>query len=113
VSEEGKITTKVFRKDIHRDQYLNFNSNHPLEHKRGVINTLMYRAVATETKKKKEKEHIKKALKLNGYPEWMFKDETKPKSVTHQRTDNRDKGIKKPPVIIPYVKGVSEKLRAA
>ena len=117
VNKDGQISTRVYRKATHTDQYLNFTSNHPLEHKRGVVNTLMYRAdsvVSDDKEKSKEKDHVKKALSVNGYPEWLFKDTVAKKTNRSKNTNTvQQKECKKLPVVIPYIKGVSEKLRGA
>ena len=117
VRADGEIRTRVFRKETHTDQYLNFKSNHPLEHKRGVVNTLMHRAdivVSDDQERKEEKQHITSVLGVNGYPDWVVKQyhERAAKRQTRVST-NTNKAGKKPAIVIPYVKGVSEKLRAA
>ena len=40
----GHIETSVYRKKTHTDKCLDFNSHHPLSHKKFVINTLLSRA---------------------------------------------------------------------
>ena len=39
----GQMSFSVFRKPTHTDQYLQFDSNQPLQHKLGVIKTLYHR----------------------------------------------------------------------
>ena len=66
VESDGSISTKVFRKVIHTDQYLNVSSNHLQYHKRGVVRTLMNRLVTDESELGREKEHTRK--------DWMLAD---------------------------------------
>ncbi|XP_071092696.1 uncharacterized protein [Haliotis cracherodii] len=41
----NRIQTSVYRKPTHTDQYIHFNSNHPLRTKTGIISTLTKRAI--------------------------------------------------------------------
>ncbi|TWW56115.1 hypothetical protein D4764_08G0001020 [Takifugu flavidus] len=68
ITEDRNLTIEVYRKPTHTDQYLQFDSHHPLEHKLGVIQTLQHRAreiPTTSQGRKKEQDHIKTALKTN------------------------------------------------
>lgn len=62
INEDRSIRTTVYRKPTHTDQYLNFNSNHHLQHKRSVVRTLLNRAdnlVTTDVEQQQEKQHVK------------------------------------------------------
>ena len=128
INDDGSVRTKVFRKETHTDQYLNFQSNHPLEHKRGVVRTLVNRAesiVSKEEELKEEKHHIREALRLNGYPDWIIDDkpstdqsptpsEQSEAPMAQQR--GAESGVnsrpsRRYPVVIPYIRGLSEELR--
>ena len=66
VNEYGSIKTQVYRKETHMDQYLNFQSNPPLEHKRGLVKSLAYRArtvVSEREDRREELEYLRGALK--------------------------------------------------
>jgi len=73
--EYGSVKLLVYRKKSHTDQYLNFSSHHPLNHKLAVIRTLLERCYSTvtgEDDRKKEEEHVAKALRKCGYPPWTI-----------------------------------------
>ena len=115
--KDGNITLTVYRKDTHTDQYLNYKSEHPLEHKMSVVYTLLHRAetiVTLEADKQIEKEKISKALHNCGYPEWTIKrgeQLVKKQSEKQPSNQNKGKSKKKGFVVLPYVKGLGEKVK--
>ncbi len=65
----------MFCKDTHTDQYLHFDINDQLEHKRGVVKTLRHKVdtiVSDVGDKERERTHVKEALARNGYPDWLI-----------------------------------------
>ena len=72
LSKDGNLSTEVYRRPIHTDKYLLFDS-HLLEHKLWVIQTLKDWAqkVSSSTEgNQKELTHIKTVLQTCGYPKW-------------------------------------------
>ena len=115
--ENGSSKFKIYRKSTHTDQYLNFNSHHPLNQKLGVIRTLFDRANALITDPKdleEEINNIKQALRLCNYPEWSFtKVEHQVKTTRENPNKNRKKRERQEQnpgktIILPYLKGLSE-----
>ena len=86
----------------------------PLEHKLGVIRTLQHRAdkVPTSTQaQEKEHKHLREALKTCGYPSWSFVKTTTRSRKNNNTMGDEEKKDKRNNIVIPYVSGVSEKLR--
>ena len=54
---DGHVKLLIYRKQTHTDQYLNFDSHHPLQHKLSVIRTLLDRCenIVTEEEDRKKK----------------------------------------------------------
>ena len=74
-NKDGSLSTTVYRKPTHTDQYLDFNSHHPEEHKIGVVRTLHQRAEAVTSDSaelKSELQHVDNALRRCHYPEWAI-----------------------------------------
>ena len=116
--ENGTLITTVYRKPTHTDQYLAFDSHHPLQHKLGVTRTLMHRAktvVTHEKDREVETKHLKDALKTCGYGDWTFQvaQATMTNKIKDQRQSKRDhnKTVGRPFITIPYIRGTSEALR--
>ena len=111
--EDGNLKLQIYRKPTHTDQYLNFASHHPIEHKLSVVRTLLDRSqsLVTETTDKEEEKHVEKALRSCGYPEWTFKKVKNQMESTKMKTKkkkNQDDSKRRTQVVLPYVEKVSE-----
>ena len=106
----------MYRTPTHTDQYLDFNSAHPVEHKLGVVRTLHQRAeVVTSDKKdlKNEIVHLNKALKTCNYPEWAIKKvakhmKDKKEKSRRNLTEKKDSNGS---VVLPYIKNKADKMK--
>ena len=113
---DGSVKLLVYRKPTHTNQYLNFNSAHPLHQKLGVIRTLLDRKdkIVTEPADKiAEEEIIKSALQQCGYPQWSIdkvnKARQQPKTKNSKKNKNEVKTLTN--VTLPYIAGVTEKIQ--
>ena len=105
--DDGTIKLLVYRKPTHTDQYLAFDSHHPLLDRKE-------RVVSEDVDKIREEEHIRQALSRCGYPKWTVdkvkndmkrkEEEEKTKRRGKKEKENKIRGM----VVIPYVKGLSE-----
>ena len=73
--EDGSLKSTVFRKPIHTDLYLQWDSHHTLPSKYSVIGTLLHRAktICSDPQLlKQEEDHLYKALSTCKYPTWAL-----------------------------------------
>ncbi|BHF65529.1 hypothetical protein SprV_0200854200 [Sparganum proliferum] len=101
----GELKTKVFRKATNTMQVLNFNSNHPISHKRSCVRTL-YRRVETHCSEPEDKiaelQYLRRVFKANGYPRNFVNRCIRKRDERPNRTDTKSWRA------LPYVKNVSE-----
>ena len=105
--EEGRLSFTVYRKPTHTDQYLQFTSNQPLQHKLGVIRTLHHRAqtlCSTEEAKLQEIEHLQRVLSISGYSKsaWVTATKPKPKTLSVPDTAPTTSPNTKKSITLPY-----------
>ncbi|BHF79178.1 hypothetical protein SprV_0602229700 [Sparganum proliferum] len=101
----GGLKTKVFRKATNTMQVLNFNSNHPISHKRSCVRTL-YRRVETHCCEPKDKiaelQYLRRVFTANGYP-CNFVNR-----CIRKRDERPNRADTKVWRALPYLKNVSE-----
>ena len=111
---DGSVKLLVYMKTTHTDQYLNFASHHPLNHKLGVVRMLldrMDRIVTEDVDKQKEEATIKKALgtaTIRGLSiKWKKKMQNKKQKAPIKNKDSSQKS--RGMVVLPYVQGLAER----
>ncbi|KAI8517874.1 hypothetical protein Bbelb_038910 [Branchiostoma belcheri] len=99
--ENGNLRFEVYRKPVHTDQNLAFDSHHPLEHKLAVIKTLFLRAdniITSDQAKTDEHRHLRGAVAKCGYQNWTFNKALKPsdqsKKTQKCRTIDQQKQVR-------------------
>ena len=100
----GVLTTNVYRKPTHTDQYLAYDSHHPQSVKRGIVKCLYDRAKHLITKPSvisKEKKHLSSVLVSNGYPSSFIRKLTK---TTRPTANNEPTQEFKSTAVLPYLK---------
>ena len=119
-TDERRLTFSVYRKPTHTDQYLQFASNQPLQHKLGVIRTLYHRCqvlCTEEDSKLNEIEHLKKVLSVSGYTKQAWRQATADRVPTlrntHTATDTRTKGSVLLPFVGPVTEAIARNIRKA
>ena len=103
--QSGNMSFTVYRKATHTDQYLQFSSNQPLQHKLGVVRTLVHRAqnlISEQEDKVKELEYLQKVLSISGYTRSAWVTATRPTRPPAQRKDTQDTRTKGY-ISLPYV----------
>ena len=75
IKDDGSAKVTIYRKPTRTDQYLNFDSNHHLVHKRSFVITFFhhtYTVISEEEDMVQEIEHLKCVLRDNNCKSWIL-----------------------------------------
>ena len=114
--EDRTLTTSIYRKPIHTDLYLKWDSHHNPACKYSVINTPTDRAKAVCSNSQlleEELQHLQEVLTKCKYPKWAI-DKVLQKQQERRIENRRDQGrntnktVKKCHIVVPYSQGLCE-----
>jgi len=77
---KSPLLSAVCHKPTHLDRYPNVRSEHPIQQKKSVVNTLFERAnnlSSTAQDLNSEMKYVKRTLMMNCYPKWMIQNKKK------------------------------------
>ena len=119
-NEDGSLSTAVYRKPIHTDLYLHWDSHHTIPSKYSVIGTLLHRikTICSNTQLlKQEEDHVHRTLTKCKYPAWALnRIKIKSRNPAWRKSSNNKKNtgtdnIQKPYIVVPYHIGLSESFK--
>jgi len=86
---DGRLTTSVYRKLTHTDEYLAYDSHHPQSVKCGIVKFLYDRDTRIVTKQSViagEKKHLSSVLASNRYPSSLVQKITKARTTPRRES---------------------------
>ena len=111
-TDDGTINTQVYRKKTHTDQILNFNSNHPTQHKISCIRSLFNRIdthCKTEQAKRTERKYLFATFMKNNYPRnFVNKILTKIRNKQQSNIPDEQPEQSRTRITLPYINSTSE-----
>ena len=117
VKEDGSLSTSIYRKPTHTNQYLQWDSHHSIVNKFSVINSLIHRAnniCSNQEQKKEELTQIEKALTTCKYPSWAIQRVKLKKNIqkqTKEKKTNNSNITNRSSITVPYNQGLSESFK--
>ena len=114
-TSDGSLSTTIYRKPTHTNQYLQWDSHRAISKKYSVINSLLHRAkdiCSNQDQLEEEQTHIQKVLSACKYPAWAI-NRTKlkisaPRTAKNKYKDTRTNTFNRSFITVPYNKGLSE-----
>ena len=109
--EDGSLMFDIFRKPMNNGNYLKFSSNHPMNHKRAVVRSLVDRAnkLCSEEVQGKEINIIKATMKKNDYPKKFVDNIVNERKSSNNNNNRESERSVTRYVSTPYIKGTSER----
>ena len=116
--EDASLSTSIYRKPTHTNQYLQWDSHHSIANKYSVINSLLHRATNTcsnQDQLKEELTYVERALTACKYPSWAIQrmklKKNNPKQNRNNNKPNRSNNSNRTSITVPYNKGLSDSFK--
>ena len=118
VKEDGILSTSMYRKPTHTNQFLQWDSHHSIANKYSVINSLLHRAeniCSNQDQLNEELTYVERALTACKYPSWAIQrmklKKNTPKQNRNINRTNRSNNTNRTYITVPYNKGLSESFK--